>query len=207
MEGVPTMEYFVEMTTNVPQGTPDGMVDDIRTREAARARELAAEGHLARLWRPPLGPGEWRTLGVFSADDERQLDTILASMPLRIWRTDQVTPLSKHPNDPASTLGREPVEFLTTLTLTVPEGTAGEVVADMKAREASRARELAEEGRLVRLWTPPNPPGQWRTLGLWSARDEAGLSATLESLPLYVWMTVETTPLTTHPNDPAMGTK
>ena len=54
------MEYLVTMTTHVPGGTPDGAVDDIRAREAARAGELAAEGHLLRLWRPPLQPGEWR---------------------------------------------------------------------------------------------------------------------------------------------------
>ena len=201
------MEFFVEMTTHVPEGTPDGTVDDIRTREAARARELAAQGHLLRLWRPPLAPGEWRTFGLFSADDERLLDEILASMPLRIWRTDEVTSLSKHPNDPGSAQGRKPLEFLTMLTLTVPEGTAVQRVDEMRADEAVRARQLADEGRLVRLWTPPNAPGQWRTLGLWSARDEAALTATLESLPLYAWMTVETTPLTTHQNDPARDTK
>ena len=201
------MEYFVEMTTHVPQGTPEDTVDDIRVREAARSRELAAEGHLLRLWRPPLAPGEWRTFGLFSADGDRQLDTILASMPLHVWRTDEVTLLLEHPNDPASAQGREPVEFLTTLTLTVPERTAVQTVEDMKAQEAIRAHELADEGRLVRLWTPPNQPGQWRTSGLWSARDEAELKAMLESLPLYVWMTVETTPLTSHPNDPVRCTR
>ena len=30
------MEYFVEMTTHVPAGTPEAEVDDIRAREAAR---------------------------------------------------------------------------------------------------------------------------------------------------------------------------
>jgi hypothetical protein len=29
------------------------------------------------------------------------LEEVLASMPLRVWRTDEVTPLSPHPNDPA----------------------------------------------------------------------------------------------------------
>ena len=110
------------------------------------------------------------------------------------------------PKRPIASAGREPVEFLTTLTLTVPDGTAQETVDDLKAREAVRARELAELGRLVRLWTPPNQPGQWRTLGLWSARDAADLTATLESLPLYVWMTIEATPLTPHPSDPVRGT-
>ena len=79
---------------------PEAAVQDIRTREAARSRELAAQGHLLRLWRPPLQPGEWRTLGLFAADDGSQLEEVLASMPLRVWRTDEVTPLSPHPNDP-----------------------------------------------------------------------------------------------------------
>ena len=42
-------------------------VDDIRTREAAHSRELVVQGHLLRLWRPPLRPGEWRSLGLFAA--------------------------------------------------------------------------------------------------------------------------------------------
>lgn len=198
-------EYLVEMTTHIPQGTPAETVDDIRAQEAARAGELAKAGHLKRLWRPPLAPGEWRTFGLFGADDDAQLDELLASMPLHVWRTDVVTRLSPHPNDPAASAGREGVEFLTTLTLTVPDGTAQQTVDDPKAREAVATRELAQQGRLVRLWTPPNSPGQWRTLGLWSARDAAGLTATLESLPLYVWMTVDATPLTPHPNDPGRG--
>ena len=94
------MEYLVTMTTHVPEGTSDAAVQDIRTRESARSRELAAQGHLLRLWRPPLQPGEWRTLGLFAADDDAQLEKVLTSMPLRVWRTDEVTPLSPHPNDP-----------------------------------------------------------------------------------------------------------
>jgi muconolactone D-isomerase len=95
------MEYLVTMTTQVPNGTPEETVDEVRGREAARARTLAAQGHLLRLWRPPLQPGEWRTLGLFAADGRTQLDEVLASMPLHVWRTDEVTPLSPHPNDPA----------------------------------------------------------------------------------------------------------
>ena len=94
------MEFLVTMTTHVPDGTPAAEVDRVRAREAARSRELAAQGHLLRLWRPPLQPGEWRTLGLFAADDGAQLEEVLASMPLQVWRTDEVTPLSPHPNDP-----------------------------------------------------------------------------------------------------------
>lgn len=95
------MEYLVTMTTHVPDGTPEEAVEEIRAREAARSRELAAQGHILRLWRPPLEPGEWRTLGLFAANDAEQLQEVLASMPLHVWRTDEVTPLSAHPNDPA----------------------------------------------------------------------------------------------------------
>ncbi len=95
------MEYLVTMTTHVPDGTPQEAVDDVRSREAAHSKELAAQGHLLRLWRPPLAPGEWRTIGLFSAPDEAALTAVLTSMPLRVWRTDEVLALSPHPNDPA----------------------------------------------------------------------------------------------------------
>ena len=96
------MEYLVDMVTTVPAGTTDAAVDAIRTREAARSRELAAQGHLLRLWRPPLAPGEWRSWGLFQAADATELESVLASMPLRVWRHDTVTPLTAHPSDPGS---------------------------------------------------------------------------------------------------------
>jgi muconolactone delta-isomerase len=102
------MEYLVTMTTQVPDGTADEVVEEVRGREAARSRELADQGHLLRLWRPPLQPGEWRTLGLFAAADEVELEAVLASMPLRIWRSDQVVPLSAHPNDPGHSQAGNP---------------------------------------------------------------------------------------------------
>ena len=99
------MEFLVTMTTHVPDGTSAEAVDAIRAREAVRARELAQQGHLLRLWRPPLQPGEWRSIGLFAARDGNELEDVLASMPLRVWRTDEVTPLAPHPNDPAQGRG------------------------------------------------------------------------------------------------------
>lgn len=200
------MEYLVTMTTHVPKGTPEAAVGDVRAREAANSRELAAHGHLLRLWRPPLQPGEWRTLGLFAADDAAELEDVLASMPLRIWRTDEVTALSPHPNDPTE---KPPLtaqdtrgsEFLTTFTLTVPAATPGDAVDAAEAREADRARELARQGHLLRLWTLP---GEGRALGLWKAQDTAEMQEILASLPVYDWMGVQTTPLTPHPSDPVL---
>jgi muconolactone delta-isomerase len=203
------MEYLVTMTTHVPDGVSEAAVDEVRTREAARSRQLAAEGHLLRLWRPPLQPGEWRTLGLFAADDGAKLENLLASMPLRVWRTDEVTALLPHPNDPAGRTDQpgspgpqgEGSEFLTTFTLTVPSGTQSETVDTATAREADRTRQLAGQGHLLRLWTLPGP-GQ--ALGLWRAHDTAGLEAILASLPMAAWLSVQTTPLTPHPSDPAL---
>jgi muconolactone D-isomerase len=99
------MDFLVAMTTHVPEGTSEAAVQDVRAREAARSDELAAQGYLLRLWRPPLQPGEWRTLGLFAAADGTELKKILASMPLSVWRTDEVTPLWPHPSDPVRTSG------------------------------------------------------------------------------------------------------
>ena len=198
------MEYLVTMTTQVADGTSEETVESVRSREAARSRELAAQGYLLRLWRPPLQPGEWRTLGLFAADDDTQLEEVLASMPLRVWRTDEATPLSPHPNDPQTNIRETGSEFLTTFTIAVPTGTPARTVDDTEAREAERAHELAEQGHLLRLWTLPGSPRGSRTLGLWRAPELAELEKILESLPMYPWMTVETTPLAEHPNDPAL---
>lgn len=198
------MEYLVTMNTHVPAGTPDGTVDDIRAREAARARELGSEGHLLRLWRPPPRPGEWRTLGLFAAADDQQLEKALASMPLRVWRSDEVTLLSPHEHDPQAAPTEETKtqpEFFTTLTVTVPAGTPAEAADRVRAQEFERSRELAAQGHLQRLWRLPTGQG----LGLWRARDAAALETMLTALPLAAWMTVETTPLTAHPNDPEIA--
>jgi muconolactone delta-isomerase len=189
------------MTTHVPEGTPEDAVDDVWGREAAHSRELAAQGHLLRLWRPPLQPGEWRSLGLFATDDDAQLEEVLASMPLRVWRTDTVTPLSAHPNDPALAATAGTAEFLTSFAVSIPVGTPARVVEDTEAGEAARAKELAAQGHLERLWVLP---GRGRALGLWRAQDAAEMETVVKSLPLDPWMTTQITPLTPHPSDPVV---
>jgi muconolactone delta-isomerase len=200
------MEYLVTMTTRVPDGTPGQAVDDVRAREAAHSRDLAAQGNLLRLWRPPLRPGEWRTFGLFAAASGDELDKVLASMPLRIWRTDEITPLGPHPNDPEPRPAPGPPEFLTAFTLVIPDGTADAAARDAIAAEAVRARELAADGHLLRLWRlPPGGPGDPGALGLWRARDVAEMQAIARSLPLDPWMRTDITPLSTHPGDPVLA--
>jgi muconolactone delta-isomerase len=198
------MQYLVSMTTHVPDGTPEQSVDDVRAREAAHSRELAEQGHLLRLWRPPLRPGEWRSLGLFAAADSSQLEQVLASMPLRVWRTDEVTPLGPFSNDPGLPPRPGAAEFLTTFTFNVPTDASPQAVQATEAREAQRTRELGEQGHLLRLWRLPAEASQGRTLGLWRADDPAQMQEILRSLPFDAWLIVQTTPLTAHPSDPAL---
>src|SRR5260370_14759753 len=137
------MEYLVTMTTHVPEGTPGRAVADIRGREAARSRELAAQGRLLRLWRPPLRPGVWRTLGLFAAADDGQLEEVLASMPLRVWRTDEMTALSPHPNDPRLAAGAPGSQFLPTFVTDVPEGQPDRIVEETQAPEPEPGKGVA----------------------------------------------------------------
>ena len=52
------------------------------------------------LWRPPLEPGEWRSIGLFQAANETEIRKLLDSLPLHIWMKVTITPLTPHPNDP-----------------------------------------------------------------------------------------------------------
>jgi muconolactone D-isomerase len=96
-------EFLVEISTTVPEGTSQDEVDRRRAAEAVRARELAATGNLARLWRPV---GERRSIGIWRATDEAELhEKVLATLPLRPWMNLTVTPLKPHPNDPGPSDG------------------------------------------------------------------------------------------------------
>lgn len=99
------MEYLTDLVTTVPEGTSP-KVDELRAAGAVWAAELAKKGHLVRLWRPPLGPGEWRSIGLFRAADEAELQEVLASLPLHIWMKVTITPLTPHPNDPQYHVGK-----------------------------------------------------------------------------------------------------
>ena len=96
------MEFLTNMITHVPEGVDEGTVEETKSREAARSAELARQGHLLRLWKPPVVPGEWRTLGLWQAADEQQLTEIMSTMPLHPWMTVEVTPLALHPSDPGA---------------------------------------------------------------------------------------------------------
>ncbi|WP_028638994.1 muconolactone Delta-isomerase family protein [Nocardioides sp. URHA0032] len=199
------MEFLVDMTTHVPEGTSESEVAAMRAREAANTTELVRAGRVLRLWRPPLRPGEWRTLGLFTAAGDADLRDTLGSMPLHVWRRDTVTVLRPHVNDPGLDgvdLDRDATEFFTWFALAIPEGAGSEQVAGLTAAEGARTRALASAGRLLRLWSLPEAG---HSLGHWQAGDQAEMERHLSSLPLAGWLTVTTQLLTPHPSDPTQG--
>ena len=96
------MEFLVEFEVNVPDGTPESEVKDRENAEASAAAKLVDEGHLVRLWKRPVGPGETAIVGLYRADSETELDGLLGALPLYDWMRVTVTPLEPHPNDPAA---------------------------------------------------------------------------------------------------------
>ncbi|HEX9142348.1 MAG TPA: muconolactone Delta-isomerase family protein [Gaiellaceae bacterium] len=96
------MEFLVEFDVTVPDGTPEHEVKERVSAEAVAAGGLARDGHLVRLWKPPVPPGETRAVGLYRAASEAQLDALLGALPLNGWMHTTVTPLEPHPSDPAT---------------------------------------------------------------------------------------------------------
>jgi muconolactone D-isomerase len=91
------------------------------------------------------------------------------------------------------------MEFLVRIVVTwPPDGDPAEKEQRVKA-EGARARELAAQGVIKRLW---RIPGRWANWGLWEAPDATALHAVLISLPMWPYLEVEVFPLAEHPSDP-----
>src|SRR5260370_7242102 len=95
------MEFLVEFDINVPDGTPGSEVADRQTAEASAAAKLAEDGHLVRVWKPPVAAGESRALSLYRAERETELNSLLQALPLYDWIRIKIPPLAPHPHHPA----------------------------------------------------------------------------------------------------------
>jgi muconolactone delta-isomerase len=96
------MDFLVEFEINVPEGTPETEVRAREGAESAAAAKLVDQGHLVRLWKRRVAPGETRPIGLYRAESELELDGLLRALPLYEWMRVTLTPLEPHPNDPAA---------------------------------------------------------------------------------------------------------
>ena len=94
------------------------------------------------------------------------------------------------------------MEFLLHIKVTFPPDGDPEEKARRIAAEGIRARELAAQGVIKRVW---RIPGQWANWGLWEAPDATAIHDAVMSLPMWPYLEVTVHPLGAHPNDP--GTK
>src|SRR4051794_22364625 len=95
------MDYLVDFILTVPEGAPASERDQRTAGEGARVAELAAEGHVLRVWKPLPDDGRSRAVGLYRAADDAELHAILESLPLWAWMEISVRALAEHPNDPA----------------------------------------------------------------------------------------------------------
>jgi muconolactone delta-isomerase len=95
------MDFLVEFEINVPNGVPESEVTAREGAESVAAARLVDQGHLIRLWKRHVAPGESRPIGLYRAESEADMDGLLRALPLYEWMRVTVTPLEPHPNDPA----------------------------------------------------------------------------------------------------------
>lgn len=69
---------------------------------------------------------------------------------------------------------------------------------DVLAREKAYSHELQRAGKWRHIW---RPVGQYSNLSIFDVVDNAELHDVLWNLPLFRYMTIEVTPLATHPSD------
>lgn len=102
------MEFLVEFEVNIPVGTPESEVEAREGAEASAASKLVEEGHLLRLWKPQVAPGETKAIGLYRAETAAQLDGLIEALPFYEWMRVTVTRLEPHPNDPGAGTDRRP---------------------------------------------------------------------------------------------------
>ncbi len=94
------MEFLVEFEIDIPSDTPVSEVNNREEAEALAAAGLADEGHLLRVWKRPVASGGTKTIGLYRAESQAELDSLIGSLPLAPWMHVTINPLEVHPNDP-----------------------------------------------------------------------------------------------------------
>ena len=79
------MDFLVEFDIQIPDDASRSEVEERERGEAAAAARLAREGHLVRIWKRPVAPGESKAVGLYRADSQAQLDGLLGALPLSDW--------------------------------------------------------------------------------------------------------------------------
>ena len=91
------MEFLVNININWPEGMDPNFKSKISREEREHAADLAAKGHLVRMWRVPGRRENW---GLWRAENATEMHDIIASLPVWPWMSVVVHSLAAHPVDP-----------------------------------------------------------------------------------------------------------
>ncbi|WP_405796088.1 muconolactone Delta-isomerase [Streptomyces sp. NBC_01506] len=94
------MEFLVNIQIDWPHDMDPEKKESVSEAERHRAADLAAAGHLVRMWRVPGRTENW---GLWQAADPTELHAIISSLPVWPWMRVTVHALADHPVDPAGT--------------------------------------------------------------------------------------------------------
>jgi muconolactone D-isomerase len=88
------VEFLVHIDIHLPAKMPAELRADLLAREAARGRELLADGTLVRIWRVP---GRLANVSLYRAADAAAVHAAITSLPMWPWMDVRVDPLAVHP--------------------------------------------------------------------------------------------------------------
>jgi muconolactone delta-isomerase len=86
--------------------------------------------------------------------------------------------------------------FLVHISVALPDNLDDEVRTCLVQDELARGRQLIEDGMLVSIW---RTVGRFANVGIWNASGHEQLHAAITSLPMWRYMTVTVTALSSHP--------
>lgn len=92
--------------------------------------------------------------------------------------------------------------FAVRMDVALPRDLGPEERADLLAREKAYSQELQRGGEWVSVW---RCVGQYANLSIFDVADNERLHEILWHLPLFPHMTIEVTPLATHPSSVSTG--
>lgn len=88
--------------------------------------------------------------------------------------------------------------FAVKMDVALPQDLDAVVRTDTLTREKAYSQQLQRDGEWVSIW---RLVGQYSNLSIFDVRDNERLHEILWNLPLFPYMTIEVTALTTHPSD------
>ena len=91
------------------------------------------------------------------------------------------------------------MEFLVQISVKLPAEMDESAREQLLEAEQLRGRELIEAGKIRAIW---RIPGGFENVGIWDVADATELHHLLTTLPLFKWLSVDTTALAKHPLSP-----